>query len=418
MSAPSTSMAANNPKVWLSPYLNTYNFNLVAQLEEYPTESVQGVLSKKYKNSKEDLVIGGKHTLQISSGFIKEIGNFFANNSDNFCNLSFTNCIFATEVWNDLCEELKNMLEKGLKSLSFKSCLLSAQQLQQLFEIDGISHKLEHIGINHQTLTNEHLTAIATYLKANQVLKSLSLKCSNIDDTILPSLVDGIKNSHLEQLFLPRNKIGNKGAKTLVENMPNSLSLVSLFYNNVKNIGALNIARALEKNDQHGLTSLGLKGNDIGNSGAVALLKIPKFKFVDLSKNKSINGVGPLYAAISNPNLNYTSLSKTGINETSIIKLQKKTFSKKCLQRDLKLELPCITSPGWKTTELDKLLNLVVDTTAKKNIHLSINYKQLNIGEGTTYKTNEKEIGKLRKIKRLDELDKVLKQIRNSQKVI
>jgi len=157
--------------------------------------------------------------------------------------------------------------------------------------------------------------SILKRLKNNDhLLISLDLNDQDLNASDIQELVKNLKdNTYLTTLNLRGNSIGEEGALFLSEN--NTLSSLILTGTQISEQGAIALV-------QHPtLTSLDLSQNQIGNAGAIALAKNTTLKVLNLADNQ-ISHVGA-GAFAENATLTSLNLMENHINDNGTINLAK-----------------------------------------------------------------------------------------------
>jgi Ran GTPase-activating protein (RanGAP) involved in mRNA processing and transport len=239
------------------------------------------------------------------------------------------------------CRNLTS-LTLGGNSITTNGC----RSLSTLFQSDQFC--LEHLDLHDLSLMNidgYSTVALATGLENLCSLKSLSLSCSSINDSVLSALAPAIASLRLlESLNLARNLIGNEGVRALATGLANlnSLEELTLSYNSIGNEGATALAVGLM--DLRSLKKLYLSGNSIGDAGISALApafeRIQSLEELYLSNNSiGDEGLQAMVEGLSHcSKLSKLYLSgNRSITTLGVVSLSTLLRSNNCFLKDLEL---------------------------------------------------------------------------------
>ncbi|KAJ3190767.1 T-complex-associated testis-expressed protein 1 [Irineochytrium annulatum] len=143
-------------------------------------------------------------------------------------------------------------------------------------------------------MTINDCAALCNSLKHNNVLRSLTIQMSGVDDDRIRLLASALlDNKTLEHLDVSHNKIGDPGARGLSKLLLSphtALTTLSLANNRITRLGAQSLSRSLAVNTV--LLDLNLRMNQLGDHGGAALcaglgkgLATSKLRTLDLSSN-------------------------------------------------------------------------------------------------------------------------------------
>ncbi|XP_048018293.1 ribonuclease inhibitor-like isoform X3 [Megalobrama amblycephala] len=237
--------------------------------------------------------------------------------------------------------------------------------------------------LSHCNITAEGCAALASALRSNSQLRVLDLTENNIGDKSLTLLSDGLKdphckleklwlfdcyitaegcaaltsalrsNSHLRELNLSENEIGDKGLMLLSDGLKDHCKLEKLMlrYCDITAEGCAALASALRSNSH--LRELDLTGNKIGGQGLTLLsdgledshCKLEKLWLYDCYI--TAEGCAALASALrSNSHLRELNLSKNNIGDKGLKLLSDGQKDPQCKLEKLNLSYCNITAEG------------------------------------------------------------------------
>ena len=181
--------------------------------------------------------------------------------------------------------------------------------------------KTLYLGVHY--IGKEGVTALAGVLSRTQITE-LSLDWNRIEDGGAEALAGCLKDTNITSLYLGGNNIGDEGAKALAQNLPNTLTDLRFYCNQIGKEGAIALAGCLKDTN---LTSLDLGSNQIGYEGAKALaegLKDTNITSLDLGWNQIGNeGATALAESLKDTNLTSLNLGNNKIGKEGVEVLNK-----------------------------------------------------------------------------------------------
>jgi len=184
----------------------------------------------------------------------------------NVCVLPLGSEFKVTSVTGDKTGTKAVMVQQESERLF--SCSLTEENIKD-FVGDVMANKWD---LSRKAVLNTECSILATVLKSNSTLLTLTLGKNKIEDVGMSVLASALKeNSTLTTLSLWGNVIGDVGAAAIGESLMVNLGMTSVYLheNNIGDNGAVAIAEGLKKNLT--LTKLWLMTNQIGNVGAAAI---------------------------------------------------------------------------------------------------------------------------------------------------
>jgi len=153
----------------------------------------------------------------------------------------------------------------------------------------GMNYNAEDFGMNLNDALN-----ISKYLHSTKSLSTLILSECLIDDETVHILMGGLQqNNTITTLNLSYNKITSTGARRLssfLTKNDNVLMILNLNDNQINDEGVQFIAETLKNKDNSHLIELNVALNNIGDSGAAALMEAAAIseclQILDISKNR------------------------------------------------------------------------------------------------------------------------------------
>lgn len=164
--------------------------------------------------------------------------------------------------------------------------LTKSQVNDVITQIEENSPRLTLVEISYcPSLGKRHLEKLTEGLKRNTHVQQLCLYGNNLGDKGAIMLADALmENGHIQDVALGSNNIGDTGLSALTEILGTNSSIrtLDLVYNKIGNEGASLLAGVLSKHDA--LQAVNLGHNKIGNHGASALA-------FALRENKSLQAI-------------------------------------------------------------------------------------------------------------------------------
>jgi len=174
----------------------------------------------------------------------------------------------------------KLIRESQLKTLNISLNSFIASDYHSI--LSALGNKLR----SNKTLTNISLggdyfnekvvKSLANTLLYNKTLLKIDLTSSPLNDAGAISLAGSLASSSLVEINLSDCNIEDDGAIALAATFPyNNINRIILTRNQIKRDGAIALAHGF-RNSKAGMVSIDLKGNQIGNEGAIAFSEMLK----------------------------------------------------------------------------------------------------------------------------------------------
>ncbi|KAF9432945.1 hypothetical protein BGZ76_010115, partial [Entomortierella beljakovae] len=285
----------------LGSYLESNNTdNLLGNLYRMTTKDghVKWVCRNHYRAGYQEMHTQKlRDVVNLAGGvFDEQLGSIKVNLESSFRAVEFYEAINKAKAgvydldirldWDCTKSDLE-IFEKALRKSSVSILRLDLRRFQssiagKLFSTSTryeiLARIIEHVEMKmiHIVLSKGFVKLPSLKLKRVSHL-SLEMIPGEIDATDFRVLVKSLKtNTTLVNLNLRGNKIGNKGALALSEALKtnNTLTALHLRTNSIGNEGALALSKALKTNTT--LTALDLRYNSIGSEGALALTEALK----------------------------------------------------------------------------------------------------------------------------------------------
>ena len=135
---------------------------------------------------------------------------------------------------------------------------------------------LTNLSLGGDYFNEKVVQTLANTLLYNKTLLKIDLACSPINDNGAIVLAGSLASSSLVEINLSNCNIGNDGAIALAATFPyNNINKINFTRNQIKRDGAIALAHGF-RNSKAGMVSIDLKGNEIGNEGAIAFSEMLK----------------------------------------------------------------------------------------------------------------------------------------------
>ena len=278
----------------------------------------------RFDSSEEDVV----HTLDVSANDIGDVG---VNKLSHLLEIGVP--LRGLDVWGNgitakaLVHLCNTVVEHGsycLRSLDIGRNQMSGAALAAIVSVLKSDVKLEHVGIEqtfhgasyaHRTTSGDgggrqlSIAAVINAVGDCPTLTSLDFTGHGIFADEIPNLIQSLlgtnhqnttlSNMNVNQMNMKQIKNAfNPRRKSILSTSCCNISDLFLGSNRIGDRGAVLLAEAIEKGLGHSLHALGLSGNEISGTGALALIHVfmkpiytKKWKLLDLSHNQITNEV-------------------------------------------------------------------------------------------------------------------------------
>ncbi|XP_048051929.1 NACHT, LRR and PYD domains-containing protein 12-like isoform X2 [Megalobrama amblycephala] len=321
--------------------------------------------------------------------------------------------LYDCNITSEGCAALTSVLRSNshLKELGLSQNKIGGRGLTLLSDGLKDSHcKLENLWLYDCDITAESCAALASALRSNSHLREINLSENKIRDEGVMLLSDGLKdphcklenlmlwgcnitaevcdaltsalrsNSHLRELDLSENKIGDEGLTLLSDGLKDphcKLENLWLSQCNITAEGCAALTSALRSNSH--LRELDLSGNKIGDEGLMLLsdgLKDPHCKLEKLTLNScniTVEGCAALTSALrSNSHLRELYLTVNKIGDKGLMLLSDGLKDPHCKLEKLELWMCYFAAEGCAALasalrsnshlrELDLFMNIIGD---------------------------------------------------------
>ncbi len=283
--------------------LNTPEMDLVAATDEYYHLSEQLRLSGGGGSHMPSFVLNPPPPIALINFSYAEFGDYgmeilseliYAGNA-SLKSLDLSFCNISRQGLLSLCHGLKTRSARGLPSLQALALTGNtiefdvAKQLGGALSTELHYHAVAQKGIwdaSNQSLNRSSSSMLLSH-SSSDGLMLLHLGCTSISSRSLIEILTGLgPTCPLEELKINSNKMGSKGAATLVAflngkspengNQPvlPKLNRIDVSYNNLGDIGTTKLIRAISKRAKINVTEASLSGNEIGSSCIERIMNI------------------------------------------------------------------------------------------------------------------------------------------------
>jgi len=173
---------------------------------------------------------------------------------------------------NPICDRgIKVLVEEGqlhrIRHVDLTDCDVGdtgTQFLQMAMKQSNVN--IEKLVLNMNGIGNVGAEFLSDGIKTCRSLKSLNLRCNNLDHVGVQTLSEALRHSNLEDLNLGANHLGTRGVQVLASALNyTKLRKLCLCYNGITDEGIVSLAVALEMNTS--LVELRLSSNRITSEG-------------------------------------------------------------------------------------------------------------------------------------------------------
>uniref|UniRef100_A0A672L3A3 Si:ch211-213a13.2 n=1 Tax=Sinocyclocheilus grahami TaxID=75366 RepID=A0A672L3A3_SINGR len=255
-------------------------------------------------------------------------------------------------------KKLQNGLENTnctLEKLRLNKCNLTDKSCSALAAVLGSDTNLKELNMNNNNLQDSGVKLLCSGLKSVKCeLEILRLRCCDMKHKGCSALTSALKSnpSHLRELSLSENKLGDSGVKNLIIVL--FLSVFSLCECSITEEQCLILTSALKSNPSH-LRELDLSENKIENKGVNYLCDVLKDSLCKLERlrlndcnltDKSCSALATVLG--SDTSLKELNLSNNNLQDSGVKLLCTGLKNIQCKLEILRLSDCSITEEGYK----------------------------------------------------------------------
>jgi len=170
----------------------------------------------------------------------------------------------------------KLIRESQLKKLNISLNSFIASDYDSILSALCSNKTLTNISLSGDYFNEKVAKLLGNTLLYNKTLLKIDLASSPLNNAGAISLAESLASSSLVEINLSNCNIGDDGAIALAATFPyNNINRIILNKNRIKRDGAIALAHGF-RNSKAGMVSIDLKGNLIGNEGAIAFSEMLK----------------------------------------------------------------------------------------------------------------------------------------------